>query len=316
MTVSSRYVVVPCVRGDAASVYGVRTHYVEAGEGPPVILIHGGGVGGSGAMAWEAVLPLLATRFRVIAIDLLWSGLTDKPSLPYSLRTQADHLAGFIEALGLDSADSDSADSDSAGPAGVSLVGQSIGAYIAARYTCDYPRRVRRLTLVGSNTVGLMMGAEVGAHAWTVEALAAPVDEEASVRAQLGTLLHDKTLITDERVAAYVALRRQPGVAEAKASMAPFVRALVTRDPDVWQESSLLHRLPEITVPICMIWGKDDAFAEVAIGRQLREMLPKASYHEVDHAGHHVFHDQPDQFCDIVGSFLADGTPSERPDCR
>lgn len=301
MTVSSRYVVVPCVRGDAASAYGVRTHYAEAGEGPPVILVHGGGVGGSGTLAWEAVLPLLASRFRVIAIDLLWSGLTDKPPMPYSFRAQADHLAGFIDALGLDS---------------VSLVGQSIGAYIAARYTCDYPRRVRRLTLVGSNTVGLMMGAEVGAHAWTEEELRAPVDEEASVRAQLDTLLHDKTLITDERVAAYVALRRQPGVAEAKASMAPLVRALVTRDPDLWQEASLLHRLPQITVPICMIWGKDDVFAEVRIGRQLREMLPKASYHEVDHAGHHVFHDQPDQFCDIAGSFLAAGTPSERPDSR
>jgi 2-hydroxy-6-oxonona-2,4-dienedioate hydrolase len=301
MTVSSRYVVVPCVRGDARNAYGVRTHYAEAGEGPPVILIHGGGVGGSGPLAWEAVLPRLASRFRVIAIDLLWSGETDKPPLPYTFRTQVDHLAGFVDALGLDR---------------VSVVGQSIGAYIAARYACDYHRRVRRLVLVGSNTVGLMMGAEVGAHAWTEEALKAPVDEEASVRAQLGTLLHDKTLITGERVAAYVALRRLPGVTEAKASMAPFVRALVTRDPDVWQEASLLHRLPEITIPLCMIWGKDDEFAAVTIGRQLREMLPKAEYYEVDRAGHHVFHDQPDQFCDIVGSFLADGTPSERPDYR
>jgi 2-hydroxy-6-oxonona-2,4-dienedioate hydrolase len=299
--VSSRYVVVPFVRGDAGNAYGVRTHYAEAGEGPPVILIHGGGVGGSGTLAWEAVLPRLASRFRVLAIDLLWSGQTDKPPLPYSFRTQVDHLAGFIDVLGLDT---------------VSLVGQSIGAYIAARYACDYPRRVQRLTLVGSNTVGLMMGAEVGAHAWTEEALKAPVDEEASVRAQLDTLLHDKALITQERVAAYIALRRLPGVAEAKASMAPFVRALVTRDPDVWQEASLRNRLPEITIPVCMIWGKDDEFAAVTIGRQLMEMLPKASYHEVDEAGHHVFHDQPDQFCDIVRSFLAGGTPSERPGRR
>jgi 2-hydroxy-6-oxonona-2,4-dienedioate hydrolase len=298
---TSRYIVVPCVRGDAGNAYGVRTHYTEAGDGPPVILVHGGGVGGSGELAWEAVLPRLATRFRALAIDLLWSGRTDKPALPYSLRTQADHLAGFIDALGLEQ---------------VSLIGQSIGAYIAARYTCDYPRRVRRLTLVGSNTVGLMMGAEVGAHAWTEEALKAPVNEEASVRAQLSTLLHDKTMITDERVAAYVALRRLPGVAEAKASMAPFVRALVTRDPDVWQEASLLYRLPEITVPICMIWGKDDEFASVTIGHQLREMLPKAEYHELDHAGHHVFHDRPDQFCTIVANFLTSEPPSEHQDGR
>src|SRR4051794_22176204 len=112
----------------------IRTRYVEAGDGEPVVLVHGGGPGAAGEFGWPNTIPALAERFRVIALDVLGFGLTDKPAdLAYSHQDQVDHLAGFIDTLCL---------------APVKLVGNSMGAYNAVKCTLD-PRarrpRVRHL---------------------------------------------------------------------------------------------------------------------------------------------------------------------------
>src|SRR5438552_15143274 len=97
----SGWVVVPQVDAMRETVYGLRTHYVCAGEGEPVILIHGGGPGASGATGWANTIPALAKHFRVYAIDLIGNGDSDKPLIEYSLQTLVEHVAGFIDALNL-----------------------------------------------------------------------------------------------------------------------------------------------------------------------------------------------------------------------
>ncbi|MDT7617888.1 MAG: hypothetical protein QOF00_5335, partial [Pseudonocardiales bacterium] len=67
ITAQSRFVVVPQVRAMRETVYGVRTHYVDAGGGDPLVLVHGGGPGASGASGWARLLPLLARHFQVLA---------------------------------------------------------------------------------------------------------------------------------------------------------------------------------------------------------------------------------------------------------
>src|SRR5690606_34670482 len=84
---------------------GVRTHYLEAGSGDPVILIHGGGAGADARGNWQHLLPIFASAgFRAIAVDMMGFGQNDKPdpsSFVYSQQARVDHLAAFIDALGL-----------------------------------------------------------------------------------------------------------------------------------------------------------------------------------------------------------------------
>src|SRR5437773_12205153 len=99
---SDGWVVVDHVRGLRETVYGVKTHYVHAGEGEPVILIHGGGPGASGASGWANTIPALAEHFHVYAVDLIGNGETDKPLIEYSFQTLVNHVAGFVGALKFD----------------------------------------------------------------------------------------------------------------------------------------------------------------------------------------------------------------------
>src|SRR5688572_6434512 len=97
----SDWVVVPQVRGMRETVYGLKTHYVHAGEGEPVVFVHGGGPGASGESGWSRTIPALAPDFHVYGIDCIGYGFTDKPAIEYSFQTLVEHLAGFIDALNL-----------------------------------------------------------------------------------------------------------------------------------------------------------------------------------------------------------------------
>src|ERR671933_1628607 len=112
------WVVVPQVAAMRETVYGIKTHYVHAGEGEPVVLVHGGGPGAGGASGWGNTIPALAKQFHVSAIDLIGAGHTDKPLIEYSFQTLVEHVAGFVDALNLDR---------------VRVVGNSQGAYVGIK---------------------------------------------------------------------------------------------------------------------------------------------------------------------------------------
>lgn len=81
---------------------GVRTSYLEAGQGPPLLLLHGGEFGGGAEVCWERVLPGLAQRHRVIAPDLLGFGETDKLiDFVDGRGRRIAHLAAFCRLLDL-----------------------------------------------------------------------------------------------------------------------------------------------------------------------------------------------------------------------
>ena len=91
---------------------GIRTHYLEAGSGPHLVMLHSGEFGACSEFSWERNIPYLANHFHVVAMDWLGYGLTDKvyefgrpatTSGPQSRRTQ--HLARFLQLLGIEDAD-------------------------------------------------------------------------------------------------------------------------------------------------------------------------------------------------------------------
>lgn len=79
-------------------VLGARMHYVEEGSGPPILLVHGNP---TSAFLWRNVIPRLSGRGRVIAVDLIGHGRSDKPDIAYTFRQHVEYLTAFIEVLGL-----------------------------------------------------------------------------------------------------------------------------------------------------------------------------------------------------------------------
>lgn len=284
-----REVVIPVVRGPQGSVYGVRTRFIEAGEGHPTVFVHGGGVGASGEIAWSSLLEETSASLRGIAPDMLWSGYTDVPPLPYSIPAQVDHLAAIIDTLGFDE---------------VAVVGQSMGGGIAAHYACDYPERVSHLVLIGSNTVSKAMGLDIGADSPGREAKRRNDGSREGVRGLMETLVHRKELITEDVLDTLEEIATRPGVAESRRSMLDYTQQLDT-DPNTAQRFELKGHLDRLDLPMCLIWGKDDVFAPISLGHSLRELLPLSEYHEIHDAGHHCFSDQPEEVGEVITRFVS-----------
>src|SRR5262245_37405778 len=113
-----------------ATVFSYRIHYLEAGRGAPVILLHGSG--GEGAR-WMPTIQGLAGGFRVIAPDQIGWGASDKPLTIYHGGVFAEFLARFMKEIGLPKA---------------ALIGQSMGAGVALQMAVNYPQLVDRMVLV------------------------------------------------------------------------------------------------------------------------------------------------------------------------
>src|SRR5919107_641054 len=111
-------------------VFGQRIKYVEAGSGPVVVLLHG--LGGN-STNWAFSTPALAEKFRVIVPDQVGFGQSDKPLINYRVGTYVDFLDKLLEGLKVERA---------------TLVGNSMGGWVAAAYALKYPSKVERLVLV------------------------------------------------------------------------------------------------------------------------------------------------------------------------
>ncbi|HLH22297.1 MAG TPA: alpha/beta fold hydrolase [Chloroflexota bacterium] len=285
------WVVVPQVAGMRDTVYGVRTHYVQAGAGEPVVLVHGGGPGAGGASGWSNTIPALAERFRVYAIDLIGAGLTDKPPIEYSFQTQVNHLAGFIDALNLHD---------------VRLVGNSQGAYVAIKYALDFPARVKQAALISTATLATACGL-------SDEGKAAPLPRfdgtRDSIRAFLEVIVNDPARITDDLLDARFAAASLPGHREMMQSLGRY-RELLANDPSERQVYDVRARLPLLTIPWCMIWGGADRSAPLdPLGKGLHAMFPDVPFHVVEGSGHQVQNDKPEECNRLLREFFGVAVP-------
>ena len=123
--------------GATATANGIQTNYLEDGSGDEtVLLIHGSGPGVTSYANWRLVIPALATKFRVVAPDMVGFGFSERPKkIDYSLQTWADQVVGLMDTLGIEKA---------------SLVGNSFGGAIALRIATQHPDRIDKLVLMGS----------------------------------------------------------------------------------------------------------------------------------------------------------------------
>jgi pimeloyl-ACP methyl ester carboxylesterase len=146
--------------GQYAEVNGINLYYETHGSGRPLILLHGGL--GSGEM-FGPVLPQLAERHQVIAVDLQGHGRTADIDRPIDPRLMAGDIAALIDHLRLDTPD---------------VVGYSLGGGVALQTASMYPTKVRRLVMVSANLRPDAIYAEMRAQQGQVNAAAAEFMKE------------------------------------------------------------------------------------------------------------------------------------------
>src|SRR5437763_14155150 len=156
-------------------VLGQRIHYFEAGQGPNVIFLHG--LGGDAGM-WEANIGPVSGKYRVYALDQIGFGRSDKPLIDYKIETFVEFLQSFMRALGTPKA---------------TLVGNSLGGWIAADFATQHPEMVEKLVLVDAAGMRVERNPEL-----------LPVDLHpsslASTRTNLQSVVYNNTSETDALV--------------------------------------------------------------------------------------------------------------------
>ena len=272
------------------NVNGVRTHFVEAGNGDPVVLVHGAGPGASGWSGWRQTILPLAKHFHVYALDTLGFGYTDKPQhIVYSDQASVNHLAGFIDALCLDR---------------VFVCGNSKGAYMGAKYMLDHPHRVRRLLMISSGSIANAMGMERSASQMGgTSALDAYDGTPEGMRRFMEVIVADHSKITPELIAQRVAQAALPGADYVRKSANEYRRKLRS-DPNERQLFDMRHRLPMITIPMYMVWGAKDNFAPPEFAAKLKEMLPNVTFEMFENSGHQSQNDECDRFNETAIRFF------------
>jgi 2-hydroxy-6-oxonona-2,4-dienedioate hydrolase len=274
-------------------VRGVRTRYLSAGSGDPVVLVHGGHIGDrSSATDWELNIDDLARTHTVYAIDKLGMGLTDNPEVDedYLIDGPVRHLAGFFEVLGLDR---------------VHLVGHSRGGYVATRLALDHPELLQSLTVVSSSSVTNPLNpvyAEWKRNASTME-------ERDAVRYLISANSYADDHITESLVDIGVEIGRLEKTQAAQATMARLADRF---------RSDFLERLAVLkseiasgglTMPTLLFWGFNDPSATIErCGKpaidQFFGAVDRCEMHIVNHAGHFCYREQPAAFAETFLGFI------------
>src|ERR1700757_3654330 len=207
----------------------MHLHYEQAGEGDPVVMLHGGGPGASGMSNFGRNLPVFAERFRTLVVDQPGFGKSDKPAVEGNYFTfAAQALAGLLDELGIDR---------------VHLIGNSLGGGTAVRFALRFPGRAGRLVLMGPGGLSLNVFAPDPTEGVQrlMEFAAPPGPSREKLAAFLRTLVFDQRLITDELVEERFPAASDPGALAAMASLgASFFDPASAEDGLLWRDA---HRL-------------------------------------------------------------------------
>ena len=238
-------------------IYGQKIYYQEAGSGPDVILLHG--LGGD-RTNWGPTVPALAGKFHVWVPDQVGFGESDKPPINYRVGTLVDFLNAFYKKVGISKA---------------TLVGNSLGGWVAMDFALAYPDKVNRLVLVDS--AGYSQKRTGGP----------PLTRELLLALNPGTLAGTKRLMA--------AVFYNQAFANDAVVEAAFTRHLHKNDSptidsfidSILREEDVVDgKLGAIKAPTLIVWGREDALVPLAAGKALGEDIAGSETVVLSPCGH------------------------------
>jgi pimeloyl-ACP methyl ester carboxylesterase len=252
-------------------IFGQRIHYVEAGSGPTVILLHG--LGGS-TEVWANNMAPLAAQFRVIALDQIGFGKSAKPLVNYRIRTYVDFLDQFCKQLKIERA---------------SLVGNSMGGWIAAAFTAVFPDRVDKLVLV--DAAGYTPPKTLDMR--TLFALN-PTTRE-GMKLLSAKVFYNKLFQTDAMIEQAMAARLAAGDGYTINSITESI---------IRGEDFLDDTVKTIKRPTLIVWGREDGLTPLVDGERFNKDIAGSKLVVFDECGHVPNIEKASQFNAAVIKFL------------
>lgn len=258
---------------------GIKTFYVKAGSGFPVVLFHGAAPGASAQVNWQLnIEPLAAAGFTVYAYDQAGYGRSANPE-DLSIEYRVTHAKAFVNALNLDR---------------YHVIGNSVGGYIAARLALEDDRVVKFVTTTSGTLApkGSEESAALGQkHSEELREYAPSLENMRKLT--LGTLFK-KELVTEELV------RARYEMSVGKNQEAAERRRSVRRPRQVFND------LRQFKKRALLLWGAQDRGVSVERGILLFQLIPNCEFHLFDHCAHWVQWDQAERFNRLVTDFLND----------
>lgn len=263
--------------------------YLQAGQGPPVVLIHGLL---AYSFSWRFNWQALATNHTVYAVDLLGIGFSDRPppgAVPLDLFRTADRMTHWMEALGIRNA---------------TVAGTSHGGGVSiAMAAADQQRHrglISRLVLVGAvnpwSTVGRrrvrLFRTRIGAALLKLTAPWLGLSRSAA----LGRMYGDSHQVTRETLAGYREPLRLPR------SIDYGLEIIKTWTDDISRLQTSVEQIAEL--PVLLVWGDRDRLVPVSSARELQRRLRRAELAIMEGIGHLPYEESPDQFNRILLQFL------------
>jgi pimeloyl-ACP methyl ester carboxylesterase len=289
---------------------GMRLHYVEAGSGPLVILLHGFP---EFWYSWRHQIgPLAEAGYHVVAPDMRGYNLSDRPQSwrSYDARLLADDIAGLIHSFGTPEGTPDGAP-DRGGHASEQqayVVGHDWGAAVAYTVAMAHPEVVRRLAILNvPHTARLLEGFRTLKQlrkSWYMFFFQIPrlpeylISRDDCSFAKRSLRSDSKDAFTDEDLERYVEAWSQPG---ALTGMVNYYRAALRRSP-----RKTLARLQPIQASTLVIWGMRDRHLGSELAVPAPEWVPDVRFEPIPEATHWVQHDAPERVTELLLGFFAE----------
>lgn len=260
---------------------GISTRYARAGQpgAPAVIMLHGT------AGSWEGFasnLGPLSRHFECFAIDMVGSGFSDKPDHDYEIPVYVSHVLAFMDAVGLKRA---------------SLIGCSLGSWVAAGFALEHPQRTDKLVLLSA--AGLFANAANMSRIRSRRTAAVENPTWENVKPIFDHLIHDERDRIDDIVAVRQAVYRQPDMVRT------MQHVLCLQDPEIRQRNLLSEdQWRSIQAPALVVGSLADKDEYLETARRVSQLIPKARYEPMEAVGHWPHFEDPATFNPLCIDFL------------
>ncbi|WP_280296158.1 4,5:9,10-diseco-3-hydroxy-5,9,17-trioxoandrosta-1(10),2-diene-4-oate hydrolase [Nocardia abscessus] len=266
----------------------LRLHYHEAGvgNGPTIVLLHGGGPGASSWSNFARNIPVIAEHFHVLAVDQPGYGRSDKPTEhPQYFVHSASALKDLLDHLEITSR--------------VHLLGNSLGGGAAVRFALDYPDRAGKLVLMGPGGLSTNLFAPDPTEGVKLLSKFNYEPTRENLAAFLRIMVFDQSLVTDELIEERFASASTPEALAATRAMGKSFASADFEKGMLWRDAYKLRQ------PVLLIWGREDRVNPLDGALVATKLIPRAQLHVFGGCGHWAQLEKFHEFNRLAIDFLA-----------
>lgn len=261
--------------------------YHEAGDGPPLLMLHGSGPGVTGWRNYRSNLAAFSEHFRCLVLEFPGFGVSDHTG-EHPMAAAPDAVIRFLDGLGLQQVD---------------VIGNSLGGIIATQVAIAQPERVRRLVTIGGMGRNLFSPGPGEGINLLVEFTEEPTRER--LVQWLNSMVYDRSIVTDELVEERWAQATDPDtLASARKMYGRGVldaRAAAAAESDTPPSWAMLHKIRAKTL---ITWGRDDRVSPMDMAIVPVRTIPDVELHVFPNCGHWVMIEQKTAWENAVLAFL------------